>query len=264
MKPLEGKPELEGRLNVLKFRISDLQKRKETVLADIETEGNQIFTENSIDELYKCKEQLVQQYKRKDEVLGAIDEKLDNFRKSKDEKQRQLDQLQFSDRDQSETSIKIKDYRERILQLINVDLSGNETDAKLNEKVLKTAQSQVDSLTKEVNTESQKLEDQEQNMENELNNYRSSLSSKEGLNDNNEHELVTTTQKIQLLADEIAKFNKNPKGNKKTVDDEIAKVNDSIDDCKENLAIDNDKLNKLTKELVETTEKIRNSAKNKV
>lgn len=264
MKPVENKSEIERSLNIIKFRISELQRQRNILLKSLEDNGAQVFSENSMEELNRCKEELTNNYKKKEEDLVILEEKLETLRKKKDTLQKQLDQIQYLERDQSEINIKIKDYRERIMQLITVDLVGNESDAKLNEKVLVKAQAQLESMTKEITSESERLEEQEQNMENDLNNFRASLSSKEGLSENNENELRTTKVKIQNLTVELEKFNKQNKGSKKNLDDDLEGMEDNMENLKDNLAMFNENKDRRTKELVEISEKMRNNAKNKV
>ena len=264
MKPVESKTELERSLNITKFRISEINRQKEQLMADFEENDVQIFEGNSLEELNKCKEDIITSYKKKEGDLETLDGKIDAVRKNKEELQRQLDQIQHLERDQSEINIKIKDYRERILQIITIDLVGNESDAKLNEKVLNKAQLQTDMLLKEVTNESQKIEQQEQNIEGDLNNFRSSLSSKEGLVENSEVELRTNLQKIQRLSDEVNRLTRTAKGSKKSFEEDLAAINEKIDDLKEDVATYNQNISQRTKELMEATGKVSSNAKNKV
>lgn len=264
MKPVDAKSQIVNSLNIVDFRISEIEKHKETLLAYFEDHGARVFNENSFEDLMKCKDELVKNFKRKEEDLVTVDERLVNLRKNKDGLQKQLEQMQFLERDQSEINIKVKDYRERILQVISIDLAGNETDKKLNEMVLNRSQGQYEVLSKEVNSETQKIEQQEQAIENDLNNFRSSLSSKVGLIDNNENEFRMSNDKIQRLTGEVSRLSKAAKSGQSGVEQELEALNEQIDDLKENVALYNDNLNKRTKEMFELSEQMSSSAKNKV
>ena len=248
----------------MRFRISELQKQRDTLVNYFESSNAQMFTENTIEELLRVKEDIAKNYKKKDEESVMLDEKLDALRKNKDALQKQLEQIQFLEKDQSEITIRIKDYRERILQIVSVDIVGNETDIKLNEKVLNKAQITLESLNKEVNIETQKLDEQEQSVEGDLNNFRSSLSSKEGLNVNDENELRNTTQKIARLMEEISKSKSLPKGGSNSLDEEIEAIANKIENLKENLEAFNESVTRKTEEIVNNSEQMTKIAKNKV
>jgi len=264
MKSVDGKNDIERGLNIVRFRISEIQKQRDTLVAYFESSDAELFSDNTIEELLRVKEGINQSYKKKDEESALLDEKLDTLRKNKDTLQKQLEQIQHLEKDQSEITIRIKDYRERILQIVPVDIIGNETDIKLNEKVLNKAQINLDSLNKEVNIESQKLDEQEQSLENDLNNFRASLSSKEGLNANDENEFRNVNQKIARLMEEINKFGKLPKGGKSNLEEEIEAINNKIENLRDNLEMFNESVTLKTKKLLETSEQMTKNAKNKV
>jgi len=266
MKPVDGRIDIETAVRIVKRDIEEVQRQRDALLTYFEENDVETFSDNSSEELVKCKDEVVRSCQKKEEEIVLVDQKLEGLRKKKEDLQKQLEELSNLNKDSTESAVRTKDYRNRILEIIPVELVGNETEIKLNEKVLNKAQIQLETWEKEVKTESAKLEEQERASENDLKNFGSGLASKEGLYMNDETEYKNIGAKIQRLTEEIkqAGGGRQNQGGRSAIDNELERISDNMENLKDNLGNYNDNLNQKTKELVEITEQMGKNAQNKV
>ena len=263
MKPEEEKSEAEKHLNIAKYKIQELEKKRNALLDEFDTKGQNVFTDNSLKDLIECKENLVENYAKKEVDLRTIESKLDNLRNEKDSAQKQLDQLMNAEKDNSEVTIKLKDCREKIMAIVTVNLIGNESDERYNDKVVIEAERQLTLMTKELDNETKRFDDQENILEMRLNNTRADLSSKMNTNTMSAKELDAINPKIVNLSQEVAELAKKVKIGKPQSSRQLEELNEKIENLRESSTMNSETLDRKTKELVEISGQITDNTKNK-
>ena len=264
MRPEEERGDVERNINIVKYKISELEKKRNELLEMFETMDAQIFTENTIQELIQCKEDLVKSYSKKENEIKNIENKLEQLRQEKDTVQRQLDQVNNADRDSSEVTIKLKDCRDKILGLITINLIGNETDERYYEKILNEAEKQLIALTKEMENDKKKFDEQENNIQTRLDNTKAELATKWGAVNGSERELSTIEQKMSLLTKELNELTKRTRNKPRNIDQSIEEINQKLENLRETRRLINDSMNNKNKELIDLSGQLNENTKNKV
>lgn len=250
-------------MNIVKYKISELERKRNELLEQFENQDAQVFTDNTIQELIQCKEDLVKSYSKKENEMKNIEDKLEQLRQEKDGLQRQLDQVYNADRDGSETAIKLKDCREKILGILTITIMGYEADDKLNDKVLFEAQNQLTAITKEMETDKKKFDDQENSIQTKLDNTKSELAARWGAVSQSEKELGTIEQKMSLLTKDLNELAKRTRNKPRNIDQSLDEINQKLDNLRETRRLTNDNMNNKNKEMIELSGQITETTKNK-
>lgn len=264
VRPDQEKAELEHNLSIIRYKMSENEKKKEEVLQQFEIYQHQIFTDNSIEDLKKGRDDFLKAFSKKENDLKTCETKLEEQRQEKEVKLKKLESLQSSDKEISEINIKLKDCRDKLVDLAELDTSNLPMDDKYNDKIYNDSQTRLNTLVKEVESEKRKRDEEENKIETLLNEARAELSHKQGLLELKNQEFDQTNIKIASLSKEVIELSRITKNKPRNSNNALEDINDQIDNLKETSDSFSMAYDKKTNELMDLTNQITGFSKTKV
>lgn len=264
VRPDEEKAQLENDLGVIRYKAEENERKRKEINEIFAIHEHQRFTDNSIEELKKGRDEFLKVYSKKEADFKMIEKKLEEERLEKENKLKKLENLQNSDKELNEINIKLKDCRDKLVDYADLNISNFPVDDKYNDRIYTEAQNKLNTLVKELEAEKRKRDEEENKIETLLNEARADLSRKEGLIDLKNSEYDQTNIKITTLTKEIAELTRITKNKPRNSSNALEELNEQIDSLKETSDSFSQAYNKKTNELMELSNQITGFSKIKV